>query len=137
MTAPAPYFDGTQPCAQTDPEAFFPEKGGVGAAVDAAKRICRGCEFREACLEYALSTRIEGFPLAGIWGGTTVNERQVLSNRPCRGPLRKAECGTASGARLHRRRDEEICEPCLAAERAYNRLANHRRTDRRRAGVSA
>src|SRR5215472_6468427 len=38
-------------CAQTDPEAFFPEKGG---STREAKRVCRGCEVRAECLEYAL-----------------------------------------------------------------------------------
>ena len=32
-------------CAQTDPEAFFPEKGG---STREAKRICLGCEVRDA-----------------------------------------------------------------------------------------
>ena len=41
-------------CAQTDPEAFFPEKGG---STREAKRICQGCEVRSECLEYALGTR--------------------------------------------------------------------------------
>ena len=35
-------------CAETDPEAFFPEKGGSTAA---AKRICQFCEVRAECLE--------------------------------------------------------------------------------------
>ncbi|MDQ1708663.1 MAG: WhiB family transcriptional regulator, redox-sensing transcriptional regulator, partial [Frankiaceae bacterium] len=30
-------------CAQTDPEAFFPEKGG---STREAKRICVGCDVR-------------------------------------------------------------------------------------------
>lgn len=34
-------------CAQTDPEAFFPEKGG---STREAKRICLGCEVRDRCL---------------------------------------------------------------------------------------
>ena len=38
-------------CAQTDPEAFFPEKGG---STREAKRVCRGCDVRAECLEYAL-----------------------------------------------------------------------------------
>ena len=38
-------------CAQTDPEAFFPEKGG---STREAKRVCRSCEVRAECLEYAL-----------------------------------------------------------------------------------
>ena len=34
-------------CAQTDPEAFFPEKGG---STREAKKVCVGCEFRSECL---------------------------------------------------------------------------------------
>ncbi len=40
-------------CAQTDPEAFFPEKGG---STREAKQVCRSCEVRAECLEYALET---------------------------------------------------------------------------------
>ena len=36
------------PCAQTDPEAFFPEKGG---STRDAKMICQACEVRAQCLE--------------------------------------------------------------------------------------
>ena len=38
-------------CAQTDPEAFFPEKGG---STREAKKVCLGCDVRAECLEYAL-----------------------------------------------------------------------------------
>ncbi len=58
-------------CAQTDPEAFFPEKGG---STREAKRICMGCEVRNECLEYALSND-ERF---GIWGGMSERERRRL-----------------------------------------------------------
>jgi len=58
-------------CAQTDPEAFFPEKGG---STREAKRICLGCEVRDACLEYALAND-ERF---GIWGGLSERERRRL-----------------------------------------------------------
>lgn len=58
-------------CAQTDPEAFFPEKGG---STREAKRICQGCEVRDACLEYALAND-ERF---GIWGGLSERERRRL-----------------------------------------------------------
>ena len=34
-------------CAQTDPEAFFPEKGG---STRDAKRVCTGCQVRAECL---------------------------------------------------------------------------------------
>jgi len=56
-------------CAQTDPEAFFPEKGG---STREAKRICAGCDVRAECLEYALAND-ERF---GIWGGLSERERR-------------------------------------------------------------
>ncbi|WP_125106933.1 WhiB family transcriptional regulator [Gulosibacter massiliensis] len=58
-------------CAQTDPEAFFPEKGG---STRDAKMICQSCEVRALCLEYALE-RDERF---GIWGGLSERERRKL-----------------------------------------------------------
>ena len=58
-------------CAQTDPEAFFPEKGG---STREAKRICQGCEVRDACLDYALAND-ERF---GIWGGLSERERRRI-----------------------------------------------------------
>ena len=61
-------------CAQTDPEAFFPEKGG---STREAKRICSGCEVRAECLEYALAND-ERF---GIWGGLSERERRRVKKR--------------------------------------------------------
>ena len=58
-------------CAQTDPEAFFPEKGG---STREAKRICLGCEVKDSCLDYALAND-ERF---GIWGGLSERERRRL-----------------------------------------------------------
>jgi len=58
-------------CAQTDPEAFFPEKGG---STRDAKRICESCDVRAQCLEYALAND-ERF---GIWGGLSERERRRL-----------------------------------------------------------
>ena len=61
-------------CAQTDPEAFFPEKGG---STREAKKVCLTCEVREDCLEYALMND-ERF---GIWGGLSERERRKLKKR--------------------------------------------------------
>ncbi|WP_017793162.1 WhiB family transcriptional regulator [Leucobacter salsicius] len=58
-------------CAQTDPEAFFPEKGG---STREAKRICDTCEVRSECLGYAL----ENDERFGIWGGLSERERRKL-----------------------------------------------------------
>lgn len=61
-------------CAQTDPEAFFPEKGG---STREAKRVCLSCDVRQDCLEYALA-HDERF---GIWGGLSERERRRLKKQ--------------------------------------------------------
>jgi len=58
-------------CAQTDPDSFFPEKGG---STREAKRICSGCEVRAECLVFAMDND-ERF---GIWGGLSERERRRL-----------------------------------------------------------
>ncbi len=61
-------------CAQTDPEAFFPEKGG---STRDAKKVCGACNVKAQCLEYALAND-ERF---GIWGGLSERERRRLRKR--------------------------------------------------------
>jgi len=71
-------------CAQTNPEGFFPEKGG---STRDSKKICESCEVRDICLEYALQNE-ERF---GIWGGKSERERRPLVQ------ARRAERGRATG----------------------------------------
>jgi WhiB family transcriptional regulator, redox-sensing transcriptional regulator len=66
---PEPWVDEAV-CAQTDPEAFFPEKGESALP---ALRVCSACPVREPCLEEALNDRLKG-----VWGGTTERRRQEL-----------------------------------------------------------
>ncbi len=61
-------------CAQTDPEAFHPEKGG---STRQAKQVCLRCDIREKCLQWALDTD-QRF---GVWGGTTERERRVIKSQ--------------------------------------------------------
>ena len=61
-------------CAQTDPEAFFPEKGG---STREAKRVCRSCDVRSECLDYAL----ENDERFGIWGGLSERERRRIKRQ--------------------------------------------------------
>ncbi|GAA2523863.1 WhiB family transcriptional regulator [Pilimelia columellifera] len=70
----APEWQERALCSQTDPEAFFPEKGG---STREAKRICSRCDVRDDCLEYALG-HDERF---GIWGGLSERERRKLKRR--------------------------------------------------------
>jgi len=72
--AEAPEWQERALCAQTDPEAFFPEKGG---STREAKRVCLSCEVRGDCLEYALA-HDERF---GIWGGLSERERRRLKKQ--------------------------------------------------------
>lgn len=63
-------------CAQTDPEAFFPEKGG---SIETAKQICAMCDVREQCLKYAMDNN---FDYDGIFGGLSPrNRRKLRENR--------------------------------------------------------
>lgn len=55
-------------CAQTDPDEFFPERGGTTRH---AKSICHRCAVRAECLDYAI-TNDERF---GVWGALSVEER--------------------------------------------------------------
>lgn len=75
LTPPPPNFDGSQLCAQTDPELFFPHKGGTSAP---AKRICGRCEFLNPCRRYALTARGGDRPVTGVWGGTSERDRQRI-----------------------------------------------------------
>lgn len=58
-------------CAQTDPEAFFPEKGG---SVADARKTCAACDVREQCLQYALDNNERH----GIWGGLNERDRRKV-----------------------------------------------------------
>jgi WhiB family redox-sensing transcriptional regulator len=58
-------------CAETDPDAFFPETGG---STREAKQLCTACTVRPDCLDSALDND-ERF---GIWGGLSERERRRL-----------------------------------------------------------
>lgn len=59
-------------CAQTDPDIFYPEKGG---STTPATSVCANCTVRSECLDYAVTNDIRH----GIWGGTSDNDRKRMS----------------------------------------------------------
>jgi WhiB family transcriptional regulator, redox-sensing transcriptional regulator len=67
-------------CADADPEAFFPPKGGTGAE---ALAICGTCPVVELCLAYALELEGDSHDRtrAGVWGGTTPRQRAALARQ--------------------------------------------------------
>jgi len=71
-------------CREEDPELFFPI-GTTGPAllqIEEAKAVCRGCAVIDDCLSWALDSGQD----AGVWGGTSEEERFVLK----RGRVRTA-----------------------------------------------
>ena len=76
-------------CRDSDPDVFFPigSSGPAVEQIETARRICTACPVSDECLEFALATNQE----AGIWGGTTEEERRKL---------RKAWLGQAARRRL-------------------------------------
>lgn len=74
------------PCADEDPELFFPVseirlvKGTrvITYAAQMALEVCAGCDLqaRAECLDTALAHRYEG-----IWGGTTTDQRATMRRR--------------------------------------------------------
>jgi WhiB family redox-sensing transcriptional regulator len=61
-------------CLHSDPDLFFPisSAGRAGEQIAQAKAICSRCPVRRECLEFAYANA----PVHGIWGGTTLEERQ-------------------------------------------------------------
>lgn len=63
-------------CRDTDPDLFFPV-GTTGQAliqIERAKSVCGECPARVDCLDFALATNQD----AGIWGGTSEDERRLM-----------------------------------------------------------
>lgn len=58
-------------CREVDSELFFPIQGGDSRTPIS---VCKICDVRLDCLRFAM----EDPGLTGIWGGTTVKERQNL-----------------------------------------------------------
>lgn len=101
-------------CAQTDPEAFFPEKGGDNRR---AKAVCSFCPVLADCREWAIPQE----DLHGICGGMSVTERRRERQR--RGLVPKGpQHGTRHCYSLGCRRPE-----CIQANRDYDAAWRARR----------
>ncbi len=58
-------------CAQTDPELFFPDKGG---STKTSKGLCRKCPVIDPCLDFAMADE----NTLGVWGGTSTRDRMRM-----------------------------------------------------------
>jgi len=69
-------------CRDEDPELFFPigTAGPAAVQVEHAKLVCRRCPVVTDCLAWSLETGQD----AGVWGGTSEDERRALARRSTR-----------------------------------------------------
>lgn len=65
-------------CKGMNPELFYAEPGR-NDDVEAARKICKTCPVRKACLEYSLLRHEFGF-----WGGKTEEERKRIRGQRAR-----------------------------------------------------
>lgn len=123
-------------CAETDPEIFFPEKGGTTRE---AKKVCASCTVRTECLEYAL----EHDDRFGVWGGLSERERRKLTRQAARNDTATKVCpgcGTPKPLKdFHRQSTKPdghgtYCKICSLPENRKDRAAAQ--PTRRRVTVS-
>jgi hypothetical protein len=69
-----PNFDGSQICAQTEPDLWFPTADRQTGRL--AKTLCLTCPWLKPCLDYALKNDV-----VGIWGGKTERERSHIRKK--------------------------------------------------------
>jgi WhiB family redox-sensing transcriptional regulator len=69
-------------CDGENPELFFPvgTDGPALLQIANAKTVCRRCPVSAECLRWALERGED----AGVWGGTTEEERRALQRRRSR-----------------------------------------------------
>src|SRR5215472_12869111 len=101
-------------CRGVDPELFFPV-GSSGPAlhqIAQAKAVCAGCLVRDECLSYAVTTGQS----AGIWGGTSEEERRKI---------RSVASATVQTALARRSRLDASCAPerAIGLDREGHQLA--------------
>lgn len=89
-------------CRQTDPDAFFPDKG---ERAEDAKAVCHRCPVQAECLQYALD-HDERY---GVWGGMTQRQLDLLRATRQRYCIR---CLTAPVEHPFR-----YCDPCRSIDK--------------------
>jgi WhiB family redox-sensing transcriptional regulator len=78
-------------CLHADPDLFFPisAAGPSHAEVAQAKAFCAHCKVRRQCFDFADANA----PVYGIWGGTTLEERQKMRRRAQRAARARVRAG--------------------------------------------
>lgn len=71
--------DAQPACHGVPTDVFFP---GVGNSAWPARRICGRCPLEDPCREWAVA---QTWSLHGIWGGTTLHQREKIRARRAAG----------------------------------------------------
>lgn len=128
MTAYPP-LDGTQPCADSDLDIWFPnDKADAPGALAEARSLCHTCTFYQPCRAFALAHHVDG-----IWAGTTPEMRRQQRRKLKIGTLpleltdeerrRRRIKSLDDGSRTY----AEIARELGCSERTVERYANRRR----------
>jgi WhiB family redox-sensing transcriptional regulator len=66
-------------CVGEEPELFFPvgNTGPAALQTEEAKAVCRRCNVREQCLDWAMTYQQDH----GVWGGMSEDERRAYKKR--------------------------------------------------------
>jgi WhiB family transcriptional regulator, redox-sensing transcriptional regulator len=64
-------------CSGLPHSVFFPVGDDIEQAIASAKEICGICPVIDDCLEFALETNQK----AGVWGGTSEEDRKALRRK--------------------------------------------------------
>lgn len=108
-------------CDGTAVDFFDPEQTNQALA------ICAGCPVRPECLAEALQLTPKG-DAGGVWGGHTKAERDRMRPKGRRKP--PEPCGTYAAYMRHKKQRTTPCEPCRAANRAYQQSYRDRKRRR-------
>lgn len=74
LKSPLPDFDGAA-CRGMDIDLFIAsEDDRTQYRSEDAKRVCRSCPCMDVCREYAIADP----RLIGVWGATTVKDRELI-----------------------------------------------------------
>ena len=98
-------------CIGLDPELFFPTNNISPKLEELLKKTCMGCPVFDACLDYSLKVKVEGY-----WAGTTDAKRVELRRFFKITPVRideeykkqfQLETNQARNSRTYRERQKE------------------------------
>lgn len=103
-------------CRDVGPDVFYPEHAEEGQ-YELARMICGECCVRAQCLQWALANAETRW---GMWGGLTPMERRQAKREAGLPRRRLKPHGTRAAYLRHLDDNEQPCEDCTTANRAYH-----------------